>query len=355
MRHLPEQFRRVTINPVPRMETSIESQEWQILATATTRLLSFTWQLSLQTQAKTQSDLFEAWSQIQRVRNREKDQEKEKIVRELAQGNPALLKAKLKDRDPLIQLTAIQVVHNRRVHLERELIGCLSHPQSAIRQATRQALVRLARGVDFGPRPNSGPVERREAGRRWENWLALQGDRGDMSDSLPIDPVDVDATRWATELAQAGKTQENEVLERLREAPEPAGTLSLARAIPDLKGPRQAKARQALTQRLSTQDGTLWKARFVDEDAGIRRAVLAAVAAKKASIFIEDVLLRLEDSDPSVADAAQVTLKVLSNQDFGPAANAAPLDRAIAIGRWYQWWINQRKQIAASLERQRPE
>ncbi len=327
---------------VPENSAIVIGDEGGIRALAMNRILPL-YRLRFQTQVKMQSELCEVWCQIERSRNRDKEQVKDNELPDLAVAAPGILKGKLKDKNPLVQLAAIRAVHNRRVHLEKELIACLSERQPVIREAARQALVRLSRGGDCGPRPNAGTLERRQAVRRWETWLALQKGPASSAELAPLDPAEAEATRWATELVQAGKDKENDICQRVREAPEPQGTLALALAIQDLKGPRQTKVRQTLADRLAGQDADLVKQRFSDEDAEVRRAALAAAAKQKARPLIPDALKLLEDPDPGVAQSARSALKILTNQDFGPAANASPLDRSIAIGRWYQWWVKQQK------------
>lgn len=154
-------------------------------------------------------------------------------------------------------------------------------------------------------------------------------------------PIDAETARLATELVQAAGPRENEVLQRLRDAPEPHGSATLLLAIPDLKGVRQMKARQALADRLSELDAETLGKRLADEDAEVRRAALAAAAKMQEKALIPEALRLLEDADPGVVQAARASLKGLTSQDFGPSANATPSERAIALGRWYQWWVKQ--------------
>lgn len=289
---------------------------------------------------KTKADLVLLWSEMEAAKQRQLKLELEK----LAGAEPEQLKAGLADNNPLFQLTAVQAIHNRRIHLEKELIACLSSSQPVIRESAHQALVRLSRGADFGPKPGAGVLERRNCVRRWQTWLALQKGPAPSAKPVPLDPIEAEAARLATELVQAGNDKENDILQRVRNAPEPQGTLALSCAIPQLRGMRQNKARQALADRLAKQDPDALKNRLTDEDTEVRRAALAAAAKHKAGPLIPDALKLLEDPDVGVAQGARAALKVLTNQDFGPSANASSLDRSIAIGRWYQWWLKQQKE-----------
>lgn len=296
--------------------------------------------MQLVQQQKVQAELFEVFAQVQRSRNRERDQEKANEMRNIVRGDPEALRLKLKDKNPLVQLTAIHVIHNRRVPLERELIACLSDPQTMVRESARQALVRLSRGVDFGPKVGCNAERCRQATRRWESWLAQQQEAVvEAPSSAAVEPIDAETARRAAELVQAAGAKESEVLQRLRDAPEPDGSTVLLLAIPDLKGPRQLKARQALADRMSDLDAEAFRKRLTDEDAEVRRAALAAAGKKRESSLIPDALRLLEDPDAGVVQAARTMLKALSGQDFGPSPSAAPPERAIALGRWYQWWV----------------
>src|SRR5262249_1169964 len=199
-----------------------------------------------------------------------------------------------------------------------------------------------ARGADFGPEPDADRLEFRSALRRWKTWLARQEGPA-AAEPPPPDPTDAEASRWAVELAQATPEKETPMLQRLRSAAEPQGTLALAAAIRELKGVRQTRAREVLAQRLAAQGEATLKKRLTDEDAEVRRAAVTAAGTEKAKALIPEALKLLEDPAPGVAQAARSALKRLTDRDFGPAADASPQDRSIAIGDWYRWWVAQRK------------
>src|SRR5262249_53390439 len=100
----------------------------QIRTTAMWRLLPLIWPKA-KAQHKTQAELAAVWAEIQRGLTREQDEEQAKLLGQLAQADSAALQAALKDKNPLVQFTAIQTIHRRRLHLETELIECLTHPQ----------------------------------------------------------------------------------------------------------------------------------------------------------------------------------------------------------------------------------
>ncbi len=286
-------------------------------STALHRLLPVLWTIQAQTQFKTQTELAVVWGEVQRSLTREQDQDQARQLEALGQADSAKLQAALTDKNPLMQLTAIQAIHRRRVHLEKDLIERLTDPQPLIRVAARQALVRLARGTDFGPEVDANQLESAKAVRRWQSWLAQQEGLASAAAPAPPDPVEAEATPWAVELVQTPMAKEAAVLERLRTAPEPQGTLALAAAVRELKAARQTKAREALAQRLAEQGEDVLKKRLADTDAEIRRAAVTAAGMVKAKELIPGALRLLEDPDTGVAQAARVTLRPGSER-FAP-------------------------------------
>src|SRR5262249_52647707 len=95
-------------------------------------------------------------------------------VRALTRDESAVLKKQLRDPDLDRRLTAVQAVAVARAHLEGELIALLDDKDVGVRRAARAALVRLARGADFGPSPRAGKAERLQAQMRWRDWWVLQ-------------------------------------------------------------------------------------------------------------------------------------------------------------------------------------
>jgi hypothetical protein len=302
--------------------------------TAAQRLVGLSWQ----TRAKIFSDALSVWTEINARLHQKKNAELQKSLRELADADVDTLRARLRDNNPLYRVAAAQVIYNRRLHLERELIDRLDDVEPLVREAARQTLVRLARGADFGPSITAAALERHRAMDSWRDWLALQGSSTPSASTAQSDPAEIEAARLAAELVQAGPDQEGPVLQRLQAAPEPEGTLALAVAITELKGTRQERARQFLAERLAYDDSGSLRKRLGDDHAEVRRAAMAAAAAKKDATLVPDILKLLEDPDAKLAQSARLSLKSLTGRDFGPAANASPFERAIAIGQWYQWW-----------------
>jgi len=81
----------------------------------------------------------------------------------------------LHDKNPLIRWFSADILSRRQVHAEKNLIPLLKDDYPDVRTAARHALVRLARGTDFGPDASASQVQADRAIGRWQNWLALQG------------------------------------------------------------------------------------------------------------------------------------------------------------------------------------
>ena len=98
----------------------------------------------------------------------------EAVVRQLLREKPDVLRERLTDRNATVRFLTIQVIARRRLPLERALIERLADRDRAVAEAARAALVRLGRGVDFGPVAKATRAQRHQAVQRWSEWLVLQ-------------------------------------------------------------------------------------------------------------------------------------------------------------------------------------
>ncbi len=238
------------------------------------------------------------------------------------------------------------------------MIERLNDQDADVRQAARRVLVRLAR---HGFRTARGVSKRMrlKAQQRWLDWLALQDDKSEQTALKPgllalrpegrLTAVDDDVARCAAELLTASGTRREELLHEWRDSKGGAYTDTLAYAIPQLSEPMQAKARQALAERLTRMTAATLRAMLRDDDAEVRRAATLACGAKKARAHIPDVLPLLEDEEPIVADAARVALKTLSGKDFGPRQDAGRAERSVAMAAWKAWWTKRGKEGPLSI------
>jgi hypothetical protein len=95
----------------------------------------------------------------------------------LARLDGPTLKARLRDELSEVRAAAARVAGDRGYHFEAELIDLLNDDNGAVRQAARQALARLHRGIDFGPGPDADDAGRAAAVRQWQAWWARHNGR----------------------------------------------------------------------------------------------------------------------------------------------------------------------------------
>lgn len=93
----------------------------------------------------------------------------------LARQNEAFLKKRLEDDQKQVRLAAVKAVNRKGLKLGGELIERLKDDDIEVRQAARAALVKLAKGVDYGPAPEAPKTERDAALEQWQAWWAKQG------------------------------------------------------------------------------------------------------------------------------------------------------------------------------------
>jgi HEAT repeat protein len=96
------------------------------------------------------------------------------ITRKMSGESDSGLIAKFQDQDPWVRWGAVTLVGRRHLPAAKELIELLGDPVAEVRQAARWALVRLARGTDFGPYPSDSPAKTQQSIRRWTTWLQAQ-------------------------------------------------------------------------------------------------------------------------------------------------------------------------------------
>jgi hypothetical protein len=126
-------------------------------------------------------------------------------------------------------------------------------------------------------------------------------------------------------LSELGRRQGDEVVN------------ALAKAIESADDAGKVTARAALVSSLS-RIGDKLEARFKDERAEVRAA--AARAAGKP--FGNHAIDLLNDPDATVRETAhQVLVRLNRGADLGPAPDASPDDRELAVKRWREWWASQ--------------
>lgn len=286
-----------------------------------------------------------------------------KIAQTLQGGDMATLRSRLRDANPAVRKMAIQVIAQRRLSLEGDLIEQL--PDVEVSSTAHDALVRLARGTDFGPMPGASKRGIARSIEKWRQWLALQNGEcseanakaGTSSATKPIrldldkavqvvldhgsrqlQSVPPEALRLCDELVKAKDDERTKVLERLRDAKGIENTDALALAIPKLSSDAQGDVRDALAQRLTRMTAKTLHDKLQDDGVEVRRAAALACGRKKDNEHIPDLLQLLDDPEVAVIQAARTALKELTGEDFGPTEESGRRGRISAAADWRKWW-----------------
>jgi hypothetical protein len=165
---LPQKARLILSLQIKRLQEQLEAQQrlqWHTTAGELTDRLA--------TSAREQAQLKELLRERAKASAREYLRLTEEL-RQLAEEGTDAIALKLHDEQPLVRWLAVQVAGRQRLPLEGYLIDLLSDPAPLVRDAARQALIRLSRGNDFGPPRNATAAQVAEAVRAWRQWYDLQ-------------------------------------------------------------------------------------------------------------------------------------------------------------------------------------
>jgi hypothetical protein len=99
------------------------------------------------------------------------------LLKNLLRQNGQVVKDRLKDERPEVRAAAATVVGKKGWRLGGDLIALLEDKDAEVRQAARQALVQLSKGMDHGPERDANDAQRAEAVSKWKAWWAKQGSR----------------------------------------------------------------------------------------------------------------------------------------------------------------------------------
>jgi len=99
------------------------------------------------------------------------------LAKHLGRQSAKVVKEKLQDERPEVRIAAARAVGDKGMKLGAELIDLLGDKEGDVQQAARQALVKLAKGSDYGPERDAKENERAEAVKQWKAWLAKQAGR----------------------------------------------------------------------------------------------------------------------------------------------------------------------------------
>jgi hypothetical protein len=289
-------------------------------------------------------------------------------------ADETILRTALNGRSVEERFAAAYVVGERQLSWQPDLIARLTDPNEYVRQAARRSLVILSffalheraesgdnsgdvrpaeKGikkdpvVDFGPQPRADKAAQIAAAKKWEEWW----DRRKPDGKTPARPVlravetdadlDASAARLSAELVFAESPRQADKLTQYRDAKGIVYTEALANALPQLDGATQRTAREFLAERLSRMTAATLRGRLDDPRPELRRAAALAWAMKDDRAAIPELIALLEDPEDLVVRAVRAGLKSLTQEDFGPARDANPADRAKAVADWKAWWAKQ--------------
>jgi HEAT repeat protein len=284
------------------------------------------------------------------------------IARRLTTAKSEELRKHIVNQDPVIRFLVVHTIGSRHLHAEPDLIERLKDPDPVVREIAHTALVRVARGTDFGPLPGFSQTGISRSVEKWRHWLALQ--TGESPDEATKDIADKpgkidsdkavhlvldhgkrelqtaspEVTQLCDELVKAKGDEQTSVLAHLRDAKGIDNTDALALAIPKLSGAIQRETRDALAQRLTRMTVATLRDKLQEDAVEVRRAAALACGRKKATEYIPDLLQLLDDPEVAVIQAARTALKELTGEDFGPDEEAGQRGRASAAAAWRKWW-----------------
>jgi hypothetical protein len=161
--------------------------------------------------------------------------------------------------------------------------------------------------------------------------------KGDDADAFAKE-----SARLARQVIAAGDAERPALLARLRDAKGGVHTEALACATAGLTGDAQRATREALAARLTRMTAATLRGMLKDTDREIRLAAAAACGAKGDAALVSDLIGAVAGADDAVAQAARLSLRKLTGQDFGPDDKADPTARREAAEAWQKWWKAQR-------------
>lgn len=153
-------------------------------------------------------------------------------------------------------------------------------------------------------------------------------------------PVD-SATLVKALLAAVDDRERQQLVAKYRDEKGAAYTEALATAAKKWTGDAQRDVRDALASRLTRMTVATLKKMLTDEEREIRRAAATACGMKEAKECVPELIESLRDSEEMVVQAARTSLKRLTEQDFGPNANAGAGEKLKALLAWRNWWKEQ--------------
>lgn len=207
----------------------------------------------------------------------------------------------------------------------------------------------LARDLAGGIQRNTETTMRTPGGPN-NNSTEKKTNPGTSNDSNPIGPAPYipgatgsEAATMAAELVRASDKDWPAVLKKIRDAKVGGNfTEALVTAANRLDGERLKLTREALAERLTRMSAETLRAMAKSDEAELRRGAVLAMAMKDDKKHIPDLIEAILDSEEIVVRAARAGLRSLTEQDFGPPANATRGEKELSQDDWKKWWSKQK-------------
>ena len=156
--------------------------------------------------------------------------------------------------------------------------------------------------------------------------------------AIPVESENTVAGKLSDALVKVTGDEQDQVLKKLRDTRGPDYTEALLLAIPRLDDAARKKARDALARRFTRLTPRSLLNYMKDVDPEARQAAVLASAMRDLRAHIPVIIAKLSDSEPGVVRTAHAALKAMTEQDFGPAADATGEETDKAIAAWKAWW-----------------
>jgi hypothetical protein len=99
------------------------------------------------------------------------------LTSNLSRLDATALKKKLEDDRIEVRAAAARAAAKKGLAFGDKLISLLRDNSPVVRKAAHQALVKLSKGTDYGPKENASEGDREEVIKKWQAWLAKQKER----------------------------------------------------------------------------------------------------------------------------------------------------------------------------------
>jgi hypothetical protein len=292
---------------------------------------------------------------------RQEQQQWRKLYLATLDLNEAELRAALQSPSAERRFVAAHVVGDRRLMWTKELIGLLTDPVPAVRQAARRSLVilsfltlnpeeasliaspkpasppkrlsELVKPVDFGPTPRANRKAQTAAAQKWTGWWEDQKSHKVMA----VATLPGGHDELAAALLKAEGQQRETLIRQYQETKGGQYTAALATAAAQLTGDDRRDVRAALAERMARMTEATLGRYLEDDSAEVRRAAALGVAMRDSKSHLPRMIDMLDDPDPAVVRAVVAALRSLSGKDFGPQLNATQEEREEAVAKWKDW------------------